>query len=527
MTIKLRLLGAALMLLMLSTLAPPALAVTPADYDAQQPQILEEGHLYAESAFLFDMDTGEILLSKDSRVRRYPASTTKIMTCLLALESGIGLDDTVTIPKEAGDVPEGSSVIGIKPGDTMTWRDLLYGLMLRSGNDASNAIAVLCAGSIDAFVKRMNARAAELHCEGTHFVNAHGYHDSDHYTTAQDLARMAYAAMQNETFRQLAAAPHWELTVTRKGKTASTDAENRNLLVVPDSKYYYPYATGIKTGHHNKSGRCVVATAEKTGIRLMAVVMDTSNEEKQFTDAKKLFEYGFSRYAPYTMRELLGRLEPELCVVSIDNAAEDDPSGGRLYLRFGEISGGEVTRMIQRDSDKAMSLALEDVRSTLNVEWTRALVAPISAGEVMGAVRFDAPDGTEVTATLVANADIAAQPTPSPTPEPTPTPTPTPTPKAKAKAKPTKAANDDRQDGSASESDTDNHRSDGAPIGLLVAAALCVGLSVTLLAALKARSDRRRRARRRAAERRRRAGTAQRRNGNVRRGGERRIDRRR
>ena len=458
------------LLALLMALGLSALAATPEDYAPERPSALESDMLYAEAAFLFDMDTADILLSKNGRVRMYPASTTKIMTCLLALESSIGLDDTVTIPKEAGEVPEGSSVLGIRPNDTMTWRDLLYGLMLRSGNDASNAIAVLSAGSIESFVRRMNERAAQLHCEGTHFVNAHGYHNSDHYTTAQDLARMAYAAMQNPDFRLMAAAPHYGVTVTRKGKTATQDAENRNSLVVPESNYYYPYATGIKTGHHNKAGRCVVASAERDGMRLMAIVMNCSTEEKQFADAKNLFEYGFTRYTDYTMAEVMERLSPEFCQVEIENSALDDPQGGQLTLYCGEIIGGESTRKLLRDSEKALNRALNDARATLDIRWSRPLTAPVAMGERLGIVRFAAPDGTEVTAELLSTRDVAAKPEPTNTPAPTAVP-------------------------GASRDDTPKRG--GPPILPIVAVVALLGLSAVTVSVIKSERDRRRRARKR------------------------------
>ena len=456
---------------LLSTLSS-ALAATPEDYNPEQPETLEEDHLFAEAAFLFDMDSAEVLLSKNSRVRMYPASTTKIMTGLLALESGIGLDETVTVPREAANVPEGSSVLGVRQGDQITWRDLLYGLMIRSGNDAANAIAVLTSGSIEAFVQRMNEKAAELHCEGTHFVNAHGYHDSDHYTTAQDLARMALYAMRSADFREIVAAPRRELTVVRKGKTVTQDAENRNSLLVPESNYYYPDATGIKTGHHNKAGRCVVASAERAGARLIAIVMNCSTEERQFADAKKLFEYGFTRYDDYTMADLLDRLAPEVCRVNIENPAEDDPTGGQLALRFGSISGGEITRRMLRDSEKAMNLALDEVRSTLDIQWSRPLTAPVSAGEPMGTLRFTAPDGVAVTAELLADRDVAARPEPTPTPGPA---------DASRPARP----------------ETESGRGSGPPLGLFAALAALMGMSVFTAAIVRANRQRKARARRR------------------------------
>ena len=199
---------------------------------------LDDPDLNAQSALLVDELTGEVLFSKNSRVRMYPASTTKIMTLLLALESDIPLDSQVTIPQEAADIPEGSSVIPVKPGDETSFRDLLCGFMLSSGNDGANAVAVLVDGSIEAFVAHMNARAAELGCEGTHYVNAHGYHDAEHYTTAQDLATIARTAMTNPAFRQIVAEPKWQMTVKRGGQTAQLDIVSRNSLLQSGEKYY-------------------------------------------------------------------------------------------------------------------------------------------------------------------------------------------------------------------------------------------------------------------------------------------------
>ena len=442
----------------------PALAEMGGDESANPAEALDPDQIYAESAFLIDMDSGDILVSKNSKIRLYPASTTKIMTALLALESGIGLDDMITIPPEAADVPEGSSVINIKPGDQMTWRDLLYGLMLRSGNDAANAIAVAVSGSIQGFVEGMNRRASELGCTGTQFVNAHGYHNKNHYTTAQDLARIAYAAMQNPTFREIAAAPYWTLTVTRNGKTASTDAENRNLLVVPESEYYYPAATGIKTGHHNKAGRCVVASAEAEGVRLMAIVMDSPDEARQFSDAKKLFDYGFSQYEAVTMAELLTQLPEDLLSVDVENAVD-----GTLQLQIGDITNGDITRRINRHAEKSLPLALTQLRDGLQIQWNRAPVAPVKMGEVLGTLHYITPDGAEVTAELISPRDV--EPLPSPTPAPTPSPQPT-------------------------------HSKIPAPLLWIVGLGILLGASAILLGLLKSPAARRRRHRRRAPQRR-------------------------
>ena len=175
-----RLRGLALLLAALLALicALPAMAEeTPADYNRNVPQLLHEGHLYAPAAVLVDATNGDILFAKNARQRMYPASTTKVMTLLLALESGIAMDTTIVIPKQASEIPADSSLIPVFPGDVMTFRDLLYGFMLTSGNDGANAVAVLVSGNVEGFVQRMNARAAELGCEDTHFANPHGYHD--------------------------------------------------------------------------------------------------------------------------------------------------------------------------------------------------------------------------------------------------------------------------------------------------------------------------------------------------------------
>ena len=422
MTSLRRVISALLAIVAVFAIMASAQAVTPDDYDPSNPSVLENDHLFAESAYLMDMETGETLLTKDSRVRRFPASTTKIMTLLLAVESDIPMDQEVTIPLEAGDVPAGSSVIGIQPGDVMTWEDLLYAFMLMSGNDGGNAIAMLVDDSIPAFVQRMNLRAMQLGCEGTHFVNAHGYQDQDHYTTARDLARIANYAMQNDTFRAIAGCGRRVVTVTRGGQSYSKEVENRNSLLLDDSKYYYQGANGIKTGHTSDAGWCVVASAERDGVELMAVVLDCATEDRKWADAHKLLNYGFTQYAAYSMEELLNIMRTDICTVNIENAIETDPSNGRMILGLENLVNGDATRMVQRNSEVAMQAATETIAESMTIEWNRPLVAPVTAGEVLGKLSFVTQDGIPVTADLTASRDLEAQPEPTPTPEPTPAP---------------------------------------------------------------------------------------------------------
>ncbi|MBQ3425345.1 MAG: D-alanyl-D-alanine carboxypeptidase, partial [Clostridia bacterium] len=335
---------------LLMTVCLLARAEEQAAYDMANPGNLLSGHLYAESALLIDEDSGETLFSKNSKIRMYPASTTKIMTLMLALESDVPLDAEVTIPREAARIEEGSSVVPVYPGDVMSFSDLLYGFMLSSGNDGANAIAVLVDGNIDAFVENMNRRASELGCQGTHYVNPHGYHDPEHYTTASDLAIIARAAMRDPEFRKIVAAPDWTMHIRRNGSTVETRIISRNTLLQSGEKYYYPACTGIKTGHHNKAGWCFVGSAQREGMRLICVVLNCREEMSKWYDAARLFEYGFTRYEPVTLGALLEALERRQGDIEIENADPNDAQGGRLSLDMGPVSGGEQTLPLVADS---------------------------------------------------------------------------------------------------------------------------------------------------------------------------------
>ena len=395
----------------LITLLPATAPAEVAPYDMSAPQNLSPEHLYAQSALLIDMDTGETLFTKNARVRMYPASTTKIMTLLLGIESGISLDEPVTIPAEAGDVPEGSSVIPVKPGDVMTWRDLLYSFMLSSGNDGANAVAVLVDGSIEAFVQHMNARAAELGLEGTHYVNAHGYHDADHYTTAQDLAILSRYAMLDPTFRDVVKQPSWTITVTRGDATRSAEIISRNTLLQKDQKYYYPDCTGIKTGHHGKAGWCFVGSAERDGMRVLCVVLNCAGEMDKWYDAARLFEYGFTQYRDVSGAELMERAAAAFNTVEIEGAA---PGEETLPLTLYNVEDGGATVKAVNGSEASLDELAAQMAMTAEIRWTRSDVAPVGKGEIMGSVRCALPNGSEVTAQLVAAADVAAKPTEAP-----------------------------------------------------------------------------------------------------------------
>lgn len=264
----------------------------PMFFDDSDPLALTPDYLYARACVLMDADSGEILFEKQPDQQMYPASTTKIMTLMLALGK-LKLKKVVTIPKEASQVPGDSSLVPVTVGEEMTARDLLTGLMLRSGNDAANAAAVLSYGTIDKFVAAMNKKAAELGMTGTHYVNAHGYHDPEHYTTARDMAVLTRQALKSQSFVDIVSTLRYTMAAT--AKRAALTLKNSYAILLSDSSYYDANAFGVKTGYTSKSGYCYVGAARAQGRTLIAVVLKSGRQkEDKWVDAHRLFEYGFA-----------------------------------------------------------------------------------------------------------------------------------------------------------------------------------------------------------------------------------------
>lgn len=263
----------------------------PVYFDESDPLSLTAASLYAPSCILIDAPSGEVLLERNADERRYPASTTKILTLLLALEYG-NLDDVITIPQSAADIPADSSLTPVYPGEQMTMRDLLYGLMIRSGNDAANAVSELCAGSVEAFVNEMNALAAELGMQDSHFVNPHGYHHEEHYTTARDLSIAAREGLTDPVFCEIVTCMSYTLPAT--GRREPLVIQNIWELFDPASEYYIPGAAGVKSGYTSAAGFCYVGAAQREGRTLIAVVLGEPTRNRAWIDLSRLFEYGFA-----------------------------------------------------------------------------------------------------------------------------------------------------------------------------------------------------------------------------------------
>ena len=246
---------------------------------------------------LMDANTGKILYSKNAFERHFPASTTKIMTAILTLEN-CKLSDVVTVSHNAiFSIPVGYSHASLQEGEELTVEQLLNVLLIPSANDAAVALAEHIAGSVDAFAEMMNNKAKEIGCLDTHFVNPNGVHNEEHYSTAYDLALIGKYAMQFDDIMRIAKVNQYTLPKTNKYDKEDRIFNATNGLITKNGNYYYPEATGLKTGYTDKSGYCIIATATKGNVDLLEVVLGSDSIEDRYKDCTKLFDYGFENYS--------------------------------------------------------------------------------------------------------------------------------------------------------------------------------------------------------------------------------------
>ncbi len=259
----------------------------------------EKSDVYAEGAVLMEMSTKRVMYQKNAHLELPMASTTKIMTALVALSYG-KLSETVIVPDEAQGV-EGSS-IWLSAGEKHTLEDLLYGLMLSSGNDAAVTIAIHIGGSVEGFSAMMNQKARDLGANDSNFVNPHGLHDEEHFTTAYDLALIAATAMENEDFRTIVSTE--SRTIPWEGAQWDRTLQNKNKIL-----WQYEGGNGVKTGYTSNAGRCLVAAANREDMQLISVVLDSPD---MFLQSQSLLDYGFDVYDMHMIfnkDEYLGEVE--------------------------------------------------------------------------------------------------------------------------------------------------------------------------------------------------------------------------
>lgn len=331
----------------------------------------------AEAALLIDAQNGQVLFAKNAGKKMYPASTTKIMTALVALEKS-SPGEMVKISKRAAEV--GGTRVGLQPGEQVRMKDLLYIMLLNSANDAAVAIAEHVGGSVEGFAGLMNQRARQIGARDTHFVNPHGMPDENHYTTARDLALIAREAMQNAEFRRIVQTESYRVerkknmdpdvlqrveALERVYGPVQEDFFNQNRLLW-HNYYGYKGANGVKTGYTSEAGQCLVASAKRQDRELIAVLLK-SQGASLWTDATMLLDYGFNHFARVELvhpGEIITdagvRFGKERAVLE---------TGGYCYYNF---PAGEEPRVERR------------------VELKQNIPAPLEAGDKLGDLVLEA-----------------------------------------------------------------------------------------------------------------------------------------
>lgn len=367
---------------------------------------LEDPAIGADAVVLMDPSSGQIFFSNNENEKVYPASLTKIMTVLLAIEAiengEVSAYDEVTASENISYdlIPDGSSA-NITAGETMTLENLLYCAIVSSANEACNVIAEYIGGTVSAFIGMMNDRANELGCTGTHFNNTHGLPDENHYTTAWDFTLIAKEAVNNSLFMQICDTVTIEIPATNSSEARILS--NTNGLINENSNiypgYYYEYAAGVKTGYTSSAGYCLISTASKDGINLMAVVMggkaadrgDGTMEYGNFTDTIALYEWVFNNFSFQEMlksTELVKELD--ISMASDTDTVSVRPQSSINALLPNDTELGSFGRKIVIYSEQS----------------GEELKAPIDAGTILGEITVSKDGVVYGTVPLVANSSV-------------------------------------------------------------------------------------------------------------------------
>lgn len=334
----------------------------------------EKPGISADAAILMDLKTGQVLYAKNPFKTRPPASTTKVLTALIAVESG-KLKDQVKVSRKAA-YTEGSSMY-LKVGEVISLSDLIYGALMHSGNDACEAIAEHIGGSVEKFAELMNIKALAVGTVNSHFANPHGLPDDNHYTCAYDLARITRHALNNPLFSQIVS--------TRNKMLKDPEEESgRRLSNTNKLLWKYLWADGVKTGTTSKAGQCLVSSATKGNRQLVAVVLHSGN---RWQDSIELFEYGFNRF--------------EYSHVAVT---------GVEYDRYQVQNGEEKEVPVVYQSDLGLLLPVNSPDSLeKRVTIDSYPVAPVKKGQVIGSISYFVDNCFTGRVNLVAAAEVDEQ----------------------------------------------------------------------------------------------------------------------
>lgn len=345
--------------------------------------------LVSRAAILMDNKTNKILYDKNSNERMFPASTTKILTAILVLEN-CDLNEIVTASYDAVmSIPEGYVTANIDGDEQLTVEQLLQLLLVHSANDAANVLAEYVGGSIESFVSMMNTKVNELGLTNTHFTNAYGLQDDNHYTTAYDLSVIMQYCLKNDDFRRIAGSASCSIPATNKSDVRSYTSTNQ--LLVPSNPNYYSYVTVGKTGFTTEAGECLVSCAYKNDLELICVVLGgtvVDGVSTRFSESKTLYEYGFNNFS----LKNIANPGDIITQIEVPNATSDTKS---LELAF-------------TDSIYALVNTSDlETNYTPEIQLHSDISAPITQGDVLGSVVYTI-DGIQYTSDIVATHNVEA-----------------------------------------------------------------------------------------------------------------------
>lgn len=361
----------------------------------------------APNAILIDIDSGRSLFQKEAYSPVYPASTTKILTAILAFEN-CDLDEPVAASYTAiNSVYASGTTANIQEGETHSVRDLLYTMLVHSANDAAYILAEHIGGSTSSFASMMNSRAKELGAKSTFFVNPNGLPSTTHKCSAYDMALFArYAMREFPEFREIVKTTSYSLPITKQYEDLyfrqfpdATEATRylsttTNHLINPSrTEYYYEYATGIKTGYTDAAGNCIVASAEKDGVELVVVIFGSNGWKNLRNDCVNLFEYGFSRLHSETL-------------VSAGSVINVDGQNDKLLIKNGATDNNLLS--VVAEGNLIVTLASTDLVDEPTIELIPNLKAPIKKGDVVGTIAYNINNSTYKT-NLIANNDVKSK----------------------------------------------------------------------------------------------------------------------
>ena len=344
--------------------------------------------IYSKGAILMDSSTGRVLYGKNQNEKLYPASTTKILTAILAIEK-CNLTDKITASNTAiMSIPPGYSNAAIQPDESLTVQELLDLFLIHSANEIGYIFAEHISGNVENFSALMNQKATEIGCKNTHFTNPSGIHDAEHYSTAYDMALIARYCMKNESFRKIVSKT--SCTIKSTDKYPERYFKNTNDLINPSSKYYYESAIGIKTGFTTQAKNCLVSASSKNGIELITVVLGAEATEDgksgRYVDTLNLFEYGFSNYKI----QQIATANTVIKELTIENATKDTKNLSLLLK-------DSITCLAPKDLD------LNNLNYSL--ELNENISAPITEGDTLGKIVYNI-DGITYSSDLIAEHSV-------------------------------------------------------------------------------------------------------------------------